>query len=1216
MLRLTKLSLAHRTVVLLLSLLIIGLGVYSTTALKQELIPSIDVPRGAVVSVYAGAAPDVVEAQVSKPIESAVKAVDGVTDVTSTSSSGVSQVSVQWDYGLSADDMANKLRSAVDSIAATLPSNVDPRVMTGGTDDIPVALLALSSGQDLNSLSQKVTDTVAPELKAIPGVRDVAVSGKEEHEIVVTYRQSQLEKYGVDPASIGQLFAANATAIPSGTMHTDTANLDVQTGTSYSSAKQLADLMVQGTDGPVRLGDLATVKEQPVETTSISRVDGRTSLTLSLTKTPDANTVAVSHAVNDKLPQLEQSLGSDSRFVVVFDQAPYIEQSVHDLTVEGGIGLAMAVFVILLFLRSLRPTLITAISIPLSLLIALIGLWVGGYTLNILTLAALTVAIGRVVDDSIVVIENIKRHQSYGEFGRRSITNAVKEVAGAVTSSTLTTVAVFLPIGLVGGQAGEIFRPFAVAAVVALLASLLVSLTVIPVFASWFMRPTAKQQAATDARLAAGEAEDSEETDTWLQKSYLPVLNWTLVHRWITLLIAVGIFAGTLALVPRLKTDFIGSMGTESLAITQTLPSGTGLSQTDKAASRIEGLLAQDPAVQTYSTTIGGTSSTVFLAAPSDTNKATFTVPLKAGANGTDTADRLRKQIAELGPDVGEVEVSIGAGNSASSMVVYVESSDPDQLSAANDKVLAMMEGITGLTNVTSDLADARDMLSVDVNESKAADLGMTQASIGQAVSRAVRGQLIGTLAEGDTTLNVYLRSRTPVRSIEELRDIKLPVTQVMNGNAKSDAADKVQARSDKLSSDSKRDATKAYNDQVSALKKSRSEAKKAQAKLDKQLSSAKKNLAAVQKQLATAQKQLQTVCPVDPTNPICAPLPATIYGLSQQLSGAAAQVAQLGAAQAQAKSGVTQVDKQLDALREQRTKSLEAQDKQQAIQDASKAAADATADPVRLGSVAAVKVVKAPSTITRVNAVRAATITGSSESSDLGATTAQINQGIASLDLPAGVSVRIGGVSEQQQESFAQLGLAMVVAVAVVYLIMVATFGSLLQPMILLVSIPFAATGALGLSLITDTALGIPSMIGLLMLIGIVVTNAIVLIDLINQKRKAGASIEQSIAAGARLRVRPIVMTALATIFALVPMSLGLTGGGVFISKPLAVVVIGGLVSSTLLTLILVPVLYDLLENWRQNGRTKRDARRAARRVATDLPTDEASAQASAQQG
>ena len=299
----------------------------------------------------------------------------------------------------------------------------------------------------------------------------------------------------------------------------------------------------------------------------------------------------------------------------------------------------------------------------------------------------------------------------------------------------------------------------------------------------------------------------------------------------------------------------------------------------------------------------------------------------------------------------------------------------------------------------------------------------------------------------------------------------------------------------------------------------------------------------------------------------------------------------------------MTAADKQLDGVREGRTKSLEAQDKQQAIADAGKAAGEATADPIKLKAVADVKVVAAPASVTRVDGTRAATLTASSESSNLGATTAQITAGIAALDLPDGVTVRVGGVSQQQSDSFSQLGLAMVVAIFVVYLIMVATFGSLLQPLILLVSIPFAATGALALSLITDTPLGVPSMIGLLMLIGIVVTNAIVLIDLINQKRKAGASVEDSIRQGARLRVRPIVMTALATVFALIPMGLGLTGGGGFISKPLAVIVIGGLISSTLLTLVLVPVLYDVLETWREKRAQRKHDRAAARKAAATTP-------------
>jgi len=1166
--RLAKGSLAQRSVVLLLSLLVIGLGVFAAGALKQELIPSFELPRGSVLTVFPGASPEVVEAQVSKPIESAVKAVTGVTSVTSKSSSGVSQVSVQWDYGLKSDDMANKMRSAIDSISTTLPSSVSPKVITGGFGDVPIVVLALSSSDDETTLTSKVNQLAVPQFRTIDGVRDVAVAGQETREIIISYDPAELNDRSIDPATVSQLFAANAVAVPSGTIRNDSSNLDVQTGSTFSTVEQIADLQISTSDGPVRLGDIATVTEQAVETTSISRVGGKTALTLQITKDADANTVTVARQVQEMLPELAKQLGNDATFTTVFDQAPYIEQSIHDLSVEGGIGLAMAVLVIMLFLRSIRPTLITAISIPLSLLIALIGLWVGGYTLNILTLAALTVAIGRVVDDSIVVIENIKRHQSTGEFGTTSILNAVREVAGAVTSSTLTTVAVFLPIGLVGGQAGEIFRPFALTVTIALAASLLVSLTVVPVLASWFMRPSTTEQAAINA--AAGE----EERDTWLQRAYLPVLNWSLAHRWLTLGLAAFLFIGTMALTPLLKTDFLGNQGNESLMISQKLPAGTSLAETDAAAKKVEAILAADPAVLTYSTSIGGATS-VFMGSQADTNQASYTVPLRPGYSAKEVVTRIRTGIAALGTGVGRVEVSVG--NSTSSVVVYVEGSDAESLKAANEQVVAMMKTVPDLVNVTSDLSEARDQLSVDVDSVAAAELGMTQASIGQAVSRAVRGQQIGTMASGDDTLKVYLRVEKPVKSIEALRKIELPVTQLMNGNAKTEASEKVQDKSKALQDDGKAAATDAYNSQVKALKKSKADSKAALKKLNSQLSALKKQLS-----------DLTALCSVPtPPSPTCDSSPAAISALSQQIAGVASALAQTQA-------GIAAADKQLDALATSRSKTLESQAQSEALTQESKDAAEATADPVQLSAVASVKVVQAPAMVTRVDGVRAATISASSESSDLGATTAQITAGLESLDLPEGISYRIGGVSQQQTESFQQLGLAMLVAIAVVYLIMVATFGSLLQPLVLLVSIPFAATGALAFSLITDTALGLPSMIGLLMLIGIVVTNAIVLIDLINQKRRAGAGVAESIQAGARLRVRPIIMTALATVFALVPMGLGLTGGGVFISKPLAIVVIGGLMSSTLLTLILVPVLYNLLETWRE----KRAGRKGGRHL------------------
>ena len=1188
--RLTRLSLAHRTVVMLLALLTIGLGVYSAGALKQELIPSMSVPQGAIVTVYPGASPAVVEAEVSKPIESAVKAVEGITNVTSTSSSSVSQVSIQWDYDVASDKIASDVNAAIDAIAGTLP-DVDPRVVTGSLDDMPVLILALSSDADADVLSEQANDVVLPALRALPGVRDVTLSGQETREVIVTYDREKLSDVGVDASTIGQFFMANSTAIPSGTIHTDSANLDVQTGTTYSSIEDLEGLMLQGSDGPVALGDVATVVEQPVETSSVSRVNGRPSLTLSVTKTVDANTVSVAHEVTDALDGLLPQLGNDASVAVVFNQAPFIEQSIHDLSVEGGIGLAMAVLVIMVFLGSIRPTLITAVSIPLALLMALLGLWAGGYTLNILTLGALTVAIGRVVDDSIVVIENIKRHQSMGEMGRGSIVGAVKEVAGAITSSTLTTVAVFLPIGLVGGQAGQMFRPFALTVTIALLSSLLVSLTVVPVLASWFMKPKADgvDHAALEAK----------ETNTWLHKAYHPVLGWSLRHRVLTLLIALAIFGGTLALTPHLKTDFIGSAGMDSVQVTQELPLGTPLADTDKAAARVEAVLADVPEVESYSTSIGGSSS-IFMGSQTAANEATFTVSLKAGSDGTSVADALRARLAEL-DDAGPIEVAVGMSDQSSQMVLYVESGDSEALAAGAATVLEMMEGIDSLSAPSSDLATESDMLAVTVDKKAAAKRGMTQAQIGQVVARAVRGERIGSLTHDDTTLDVYLRSQDPVRSVEELRDLELPVTQTMVMNARKKAADKVTERQEEMTADAKAKADDAFDEQVAALRDARSEAKKASTKAADQLKEAKTQLAALQKQLQALQTAPTTpTVPGDPTAaptaPVDPPLTVSVFQLTKQIDAMTQQVIQLTQGVAAADGQADALAEQIDAVREQRDSSLASQADQEALADDAKAAQELNPKPIRLSKVADVDVVSSPGSITRVNGVRAATLTAGVVGGDLSTTTAEVKAGLASLDLPDGVTVRVGGVTEMQQEAFGQLGLAMVVAVLVVYLIMVATFGSLLQPLILLVSIPFAATGALGLSLITETPIGVPSMIGLLMLIGVVVTNAIVLIDLINQKRKAGAGVDEAIEQGARLRLRPIVMTALATIFALIPMGLGLTGGGVFISKPLAIVVIGGLVSSTLLTLLLVPVLYDLLEKGRERaaGRKKGRARAA----------------------
>ncbi len=457
-------------------------------------------------------------------------------------------------------------------------------------------------------------------------------------------------------------------------------------------------------------------------------------------------------------------MGNNAAFTVVFDQAPLIEQSIHDLTVEGALGLGFAVLVILLFLLSVRSTLITAISIPLSLLVALIGLQVGGFSLNIFTLAALTVAVGRVVDDSIVVLENIKRRDTgLTPLTPGAIVASVKEVAGAVTASTATTVAVFLPVAVVSGVTGELFRPFAVTVAVALVASLIVSMTVVPVLAFWFLRGGKRKKAAVAAGVAgaggtavamAGAepaaaaapdvgSEDEETKVTRLQKGYLPVLNFGLAHPVITLAMALVIFVGTLGGASLLKTDFLGSVSDDSsLTIKQELPAGTRLDTMSAAAEKVEAVLAADPDVKDYLTTIGGS---IYAATGTGANTAEITVNLAEGATADAVKPKLESQFAELGDTAGDIVITQAANGSTSTDIsVTVKGENAESLRKGSEQVQAVLEGIPGLTNVTSNLADQRKVLEVQVDSEKAADLGFTQAEIGQAVANALRGTKVG----------------------------------------------------------------------------------------------------------------------------------------------------------------------------------------------------------------------------------------------------------------------------------------------------------------------------------------------------------------------------------------------------------------------------------------------------------------------------------------
>ena len=1192
---LTRLSLANRMIVGLATLAIVVFGVLATLNLKQELLPSIQVPTAIVTANYPGVSPQIVADDVSTPLERALTGVSGVTKVQSTSSNGVATITVEWEYGLDPDKVVADIRNAVDGLKTTLPDQVETEVITGRTDDIPVLLLAVASDASLDEAGRQVEDVAIPDLSSVDGVRSVTATGEDTTQLVVTLRPKDLRKHDVTAQAVTQTVQGQATITPAGSSFDKNLELAVEVGSSANTVKQFRAMQVPTPDDPVRLSALADVKIESIESTSIARAGGRSALSLAVLKDTDADAVAISHQVRDKLPSLEQKLGNNTTITTIFDQAPLIEQSIHDLAVEGLLGLAFAVLVILAFLFSVRATLITAISIPLSLLIAMIGLQVSDYSLNIFTLAALTVAVGRVVDDSIVVVENIKRR----DLGHRTlrpsdVLASVKEVAGAVTASTLTTVTVFAPVAIVSGVVGELFRPFAITVAVALGASLLVSMTIVPVLAYWFLRggaghtqAPAAQRSEEQVEADAAESHTAEETKvTRLQRGYLPVLHFGLRHPFLTLGVALIVFAATLGSATLLKTDFIGSVTDQTtLAIHQELPPGTRLSTTSSAAKQVENLLQSDPEVENYLVTIGG--SLVPGATPS-TNTAEFTVLLAEGARADTLRPQLQAQMAELGQSVGDITVTTTNNQSTTNdLTVTVSSENTKSLEAGSKRVQQELESISGLSNVQSNLEEQRKVLKVNLDKKKAASLGFTQGDVGQAVSSALRGTRVGSVTLAGEQRDIFVRGQAADEpSPSDIRNLELPVSQLQQQKAQKKASDKLADKQKALADEQQRQAEQATADQKAELRKQRT-------KLANNRSDTVDELSKTRRQLADSRRQLSRLKANRPRpNPSAPPVPVTTDTLAQQQW--AQQVAQQSAAVAQTEKGIDQirtsidqldesiqqVNKQLDTADEQAQQAAEQREKQQKLQDEQEALADVRAKPVKVKDVAKVQEVLAPTTVTQIEGTPSVTITATPEGKDLGALTATIQSRLdAMTDLPPGVTATLGGAAQDQQDAFNQLGLAMLVAIALVFMIMVGTFRSLVQPLILMVSIPFAATGAVAGLLITDTPLGVPAMVGLLMLIGIVVTNAIVLIDLINQYRRRGEDLRSAIIDGARLRLRPIIMTACATIFALIPMALGFTGGGAFISGPLAIVVIGGLVSSTVLTLLLVPVLYSLVE-------------------------------------
>ena len=1061
--RLAVLSMKNRALIALITICAAVFGGVALTNLKQELIPSVQFPQLAILTTYPGASPAVVSNDISTPIETAIQGVPGLDQTSAVSSTNQSLITAQFNYGTNLDTAEQKLNQAINQISAALPSNVTPQVISASLDDLPVIQIAATGADDTAKLGDDITRLVLPEIKKVDGVNDAQLIGLAGQRVTITPDAAKLAAAGLSTQAITSALQQNGVLVGAGQLTQGDQTLTVQAGSQLGSIDDIKGLPLISSAGadssgggsalagaagsasgaqrptgslpsapnapqpPVKLGDVASVVLDTDPSTTLSRVNGEPALTIAVTKLPAANTVAVSEGVRKLIPDLKAKLGGDVKLTTVFDQAPFITQSISSLAEEGLLGLGFAVIVILVFLLSVRSTIVTAISIPTSVLITFIVMWASNYTLNIITLGGLTIAIGRVVDDSIVVIENIKRHLVPGADRAATVVKAVREVAGAITASTITTVAVFAPIAFVGNVTGELFRPFAVTVTIALLASLLVALTIVPVLAYWFVRPPKLKpgsRAAIDEQIEAGKTDELEHP-TRLQRGYLPIIRWTLRHSGITVLIAVAVLVGTVALGPMLTTNFLGDSGQNTLTVNQTLPPGASLDAKDTASKPVEQALRHTKGVETVQTSVGGSGSAIADAFGGGGGGTTFSVTTDPSADQVALQNTIKSKLKTL-HGVGTVQLAAGQGLGGSTDIeIDLTAPNDADLQQASDALVKKLDGYHSLTQVSSGLSADLPYIAVDVDRAKAAQAGLTEVVLSQLVSQSMQPTQVGTIAIDQTTLKIYLDNPDAPTTVDQLKALQVP----------------------------------------------------------------------------------------------------TATG------------------------------------------------------------------PVALSDLADVHQATGPTKVTTVKGQRSATITATPAGQDLTQANRDVNTALADVKLPTGATATLGGVQQSQSQAFSQLGLALLAAILIVYIVMVATFKSLRQPLLLLVSVPFAATGAILLQLVSGVPLGVASLIGVLMLIGIVVTNAIVLVDLVNQYRERGMPVPEAVAHGASRRLRPILMTALATICALTPMALGITGHGSFISQPLAIVVIGGLVSSTVLTLVVLPTLYNLVEGARERRLSRRFA-------------------------
>ncbi|TNE78864.1 MAG: efflux RND transporter permease subunit [Bacteroidetes bacterium] len=1016
----TKISIQRPTLIAVLFTLLIGAGAMSYSFLNYELLPDMSTPILTISTVYPGASPGEVETSVTKEIEDAVSSLEGVDRVTSTSMENVSVVTVELKQDMDVDMALQDAQRRINAMVNDLPEDVkQPSIGKYDLNDLPIIKMGLSANVPSTELYDLADDQIVPQISKIEGVAQVDLMGGEQREIRININRDKMELYGLSILEVSQVIQAANLDVPSGKIKSDAAQSLIRLSGKYTSLDQIRNLAIRANAGGsiIRLADIAEVQDTQKEAEIRYRINGENSIGLSIRKQGDANAVEVSEEVHKLILDLENKYEAQNlKLAISSDNSEFTLEAADSVIHDLIFAVVLVALVMLLFLHSLRNAVIVMVAVPASIISTFTVMMLMGFSLNLMSLLALSLVVGILVDDAIVVIENIYRHMEMGKTRFQAAYDGIREIGITVVSITLVIVAVFVPISMAGGIIGNLLRQFSITVAISTLLSLLVAFTLIPLLASRF----SKISHLSDKGLIGKFVSKFENGVKGFENSMTNLLKWSFGHKAIVLGLTLVLFFGSFMLVKFgfIGTEFVSQGDRGEFIVQMELPKSTTLRQTNLLAQEVEHYISKYPEVVRVTSTVGQTSGRMTTSATPYVAEISVVMVDQDQRTETSQIFSRRLQIALQedipGAKFKAIPASLVGNGVQAPIQVVISGTNLEAMQVVADSVKEMVTGIQGTTEIESSIEGGSPEVQVIVDRDKMANLRLNLQTVGGTMRTAFNGVQDSKYREG---ANEY--------------DINIVLDEFDRRN---------------------------YKD-IASL--------------------------------------------------------SVVNNRGQQ---------------------------------------------------------------VRLDQFASINETFGPSKLERRNKLSTITITSQVLGRPVGTVGAEVQQKLDKMDIPNGISYSMGGDLENQKKAFKSLLIALVISLILVYLIMVALYNSYVYPLVVMFSLPLAVIGALLALALSKSALSIFSILGMIMLIGLVAKNAILVVDFTNQLKEAGLKTKEALLRATQVRIRPILMTTLAMVIGMLPIALA-SGPGAEWKNGLAWVLIGGLTSSMFLTLVVVPLVYYVFD-------------------------------------